>query len=72
MVSVYDSDISVSDLSASDIHAMSTKAPLPDRVSDLFTGFADPETLTGNMSSLSGLFINVNIKGLLNYLTLTN
>ena len=59
MVSVYDSDISVSDLSASDIHAMSTKTPLPDRVSDLFAGFADPKTLTGNMSFLLGLFINI-------------
>ena len=70
MVSVYDSDISVSDLSSSDIHAMSIKTPVPDRVSDLFTGFADPETLTGNMSFLLGLFINV--KELLRFLMMKN
>ena len=50
MVSVHDADLSISDLSLTDLQLMSSKNPDADKISSLFTSFADPDLTTGIVS----------------------
>ena len=49
MVSVHDADVSISQLSLSEIHAMSITIPSTDKITGLFTCFADLDSTTGNL-----------------------
>ena len=56
MVSIHDADISISELSLSEIHAMSTEIPNTEKVTGLFTCFADPDVPTGNLHVIFIIF----------------
>ena len=49
MVSIYDADVSIPDLSITEIQKMSTKTPAADRVSGLFKTFGGPGVNQGIM-----------------------
>ena len=61
MVSIYDADVSIPDLSITEIQEMSTKTPATDRVTGLFKTFGGPGVNQGIFMLFSEFLYSLSI-----------